>query len=372
MSRSARRLACLTVVLTAARLAAQAPFDGPGFEHVEVAPGVHAFVFDNPLSGGANVDGTAVAIINDDDVVVVDAQWTPATSRRVLAEIRKLTPKPVRYVINTHWHGDHWFGNQTYRDAFPGVEFVAHPRTLRDIDDEELPDIDTTRSIDVPQMIASAEGLLQGGRNADGSVLAAADSARMLRYIEMLNWSRRALMEITPVRPTVLVADSLVLLRGERRIVIRYLGRGNTRGDLSVWLPTERVLITGDLLVGPAPYAFGSYPTEWREVLGKLRTLPAAVIVPGHGPVQRDWAYLDLVREALEAVTTQVRAAVDRGLDLEATRKAVDLGALRERFAKGDARVGRGFDGFFVAPIVERAWREARGEIEDHPRGNEE
>lgn len=352
-----------------ASLAAQVPaYSGPTFTRTEVAPGVYVFVFDNALSGGANVDGTGVAIINDEDVVVVDAQWTPASSKRVLDEIRKLTTKPVRYVVTTHWHGDHWFGNQTYRNAFSGVEFIAHPNTLIDLLEEELPDIDTTQTRDIPAMIESAQGSLAKGVGRSGRPMTAADSQSVLKQIGMLQWAKAALHEIVPVTPTLTVADSLVLIRGQRRIVVQYIGRGNTRGDLSVWLPNERVLVTGDLLVNPAPYAFGSFPSDWVRTLTALRTLPARVVVPGHGAIQYDWAYLDLVVEALRATIEQASAAVAKGLDLEATRKAIDLSAIRQKFAKADPQLERAFDGFFVAPVVERAWLEARGEIDRHPR----
>jgi glyoxylase-like metal-dependent hydrolase (beta-lactamase superfamily II) len=83
-----------------------------------------------------------------------------------------------------------------------------------------------------------------------------------------------------------------------------------TRGDLSVWLPAERVLVTGDLLVHPAPYSFGFYLSEWKAVLTRLGALPAAVIVPGHGAVQRDRTYLDLFVELLDATIGQTRDAV--------------------------------------------------------------
>jgi glyoxylase-like metal-dependent hydrolase (beta-lactamase superfamily II) len=171
------------------------------------------------------------------------------------------------------------------------------------------------------------------------------------------------LKEVRPVLPTLLVADSLILRRGERTIAIRYLGRGNTRGDLTVWLPREQVLVTGDLLVNPVPYSFGSHLGEWVATLGKLRALPARVIVPGHGTIQRDWSYFDQFVELLNATRRQAADAVRQGLDLEATRKAVDLAALRERFVQGDVRRGRAFDAFFTAPAVERAWLEARGEL---------
>lgn len=337
------------------------PYDGPAMERSEVAPGVHAFVFDNPLGDGAGVDGTAVVIINANDVVVVDAQGTPATARRVIDGIRRLTALPVRYVVNTHWHGDHWLGNQAYRDAFPQVEFIAHPNTIADMQGEEIAGFTSWRDGGVDTFIGQVEQRLAAGRRRDGTPFTAADSAATRRQLAAMRWLKPQLAEITPLLPTLTVADSLVLHRGERTIVVRFVGRGNTRGDLTVWLPREGVLVTGDLLVGPAPYAFGSYPTEWIATLSTLRQLPASVIVPGHGPLRRDWAYLDLVRELLTSTRDQARDAVAKGLDLDATRKAVELRALRARFTQGDARVERAFDAFFVQPAVERAWQEARG-----------
>jgi glyoxylase-like metal-dependent hydrolase (beta-lactamase superfamily II) len=336
-------------------------YDGPKFETTRLADGVYAFVFDNPL--GPAVDGTAVAIINDDDVVVVDTQNTPWASRAVLAEIRKLTTKPVRYVINTHWHGDHWQGNEVYRDAFPGVEFVAHPNTLADIRTQAMPQFDSTRLVVIPQMLRDFEGRYAAGRRRDGTNYNAADSAYARELISLLRWLAPAVRDIRDVPPTLTVADSLVLHRGRRTIAIRYLGRGNTRGDLTVWLPEERVLVTGDLLVNPVPYGIGSYLGDWVRTLGALRALPARVIVPGHGAIQRDHAYLELVVALLESTLAQARAAVARGADLEATRRLVNLDSLRQRFTGGDAARARAFDAYFVQPAVERAWREARGEL---------
>jgi cyclase len=340
----------------------------PGFERTEVAPGVHAFVFDNGLGQGAGVDGTALVIINDDDVVVVDAQGTPATTRRIIAEIRKLTSRPVKVVVNTHWHGDHWLGNQAYQAAYPGVEFVAHANTVIDAQAQELPGLDTWRRTNLPAMIADYEQRYAKGIRRDGSPYTPRDSARVRTLIASLKWAKPALDEITPVLPTRTITDSLVLRRGERTIVIQYLGRGNTRGDLSVWLPREGVLATGDLLVNPAPYSFGSFLGEWMATLGRLHALPARVIVPGHGAIQRDWAYLDLFLELLGSTLTQAKAAVARGADLEATRKSVDLSALRARFVRGDSAIAAAFDAFYVTPAVERAWLEARGELDKPPR----
>jgi glyoxylase-like metal-dependent hydrolase (beta-lactamase superfamily II) len=359
-------LAGVCAAVSAATARAQ-EYHGPQYTRTELAPGVYAFVFDNQLGDAAAVDGTAVVIINQSDVVVVDAQWSPTTARRVIAEIRKLTPNPVRYVINTHWHGDHWLGNQAYREAWPTVEFVSHVNTVVDAEAQEVSGFEKFRTTGIPTMIADYEKRLAGGVRRDGTPYTSADSAAVRKQIAALKWASPVINEVTPLLPTLTITDSLVLRRGERKIVVRFLGRGNTRGDLSVWLPVERVLVTGDLLVNPAPYSFGSYLGDWTKTLGTMRALPASVIVPGHGAIQRDWTYFDMFVELLNSTLTQARAAVAKGLDLEATRKAVDLSAFRERFTGGDVAIGRSFDAFFIAPAVERAWLEARGELDKAP-----
>ena len=94
---------------------------------VELAPGIHAVTRQVPPGGVS--DSNVLLIINDTDVVVVDANIFPSSARETIAEIRKLTANPVRYVINTHWHSDHHYGNQVYREAFPGVEFIVSQAT---------------------------------------------------------------------------------------------------------------------------------------------------------------------------------------------------------------------------------------------------
>jgi glyoxylase-like metal-dependent hydrolase (beta-lactamase superfamily II) len=90
-----------------------------------VADGIYVATRPEPLR--LYVEGNATIIINERDVVVVDAGGAPLAARNVIAEIRKLTANPVRYVINTHIHRDHRFGLQEYVAAFPGVEIIAHP-----------------------------------------------------------------------------------------------------------------------------------------------------------------------------------------------------------------------------------------------------
>jgi glyoxylase-like metal-dependent hydrolase (beta-lactamase superfamily II) len=142
---------------------------------------------------------------------------------------------------------------------------------------------------------------------------------------------------------------------------VLHLGKGNTEGDLVVWLPRERLLFSGDLLVEPIPYGFGSFPAAWIEVLDRVAALGAEVIVPGHGEPMRDLAYLRRLQAVLREVRAQVGASVARGLDLDATRKALDLSALEKDFTLGDDLRKFLWTAWWVNPIARSAWLEAKG-----------
>ena len=96
------------------------------YDVVRIADGVYGFMWRDPLADP--IQGNALFIINDRDVVVVDTALLPSTARVMAAELRKLTTKPVSYVINTHWHDDHHGGNAVYRELWPEVRIVGHQR----------------------------------------------------------------------------------------------------------------------------------------------------------------------------------------------------------------------------------------------------
>ena len=159
------------------------------------------------------------------------------------------------------------------------------------------------------------------------------------------------------------MSDSLTLRRGDREIRVLWLGRGNTAGDLVVYLPKEGVVATGDLLVHPIPFSFGSFLGDWMQTLSRVEALGAKVIMPGHGELQRDTAYLTSVRELLGEMRTQMEAAVKKGLTLEKARESLELASYRQKFAGSDPIRNQQFSDFFVTPASERAYLEARGEL---------
>lgn len=163
-----------------------------------------------------------------------------------------------------------------------------------------------------------------------------------------------AMAEIVP--PTMTIDKRLVLHREHRTIDIRYLGPGDTNGDLVVFLPEDRMVATGDMVVHKFPYGYSRYPLEWIETLDTLAMLDFDVLIPGHGEVQQGKAYLSDVRRLLRYVQDEVMLAIDRGLDIEATTAAIDLSTFKDQFAGDDPVVRYYFDEYFAAPHVRRTY----------------
>src|SRR5215210_4178170 len=120
-----RRCGLLFALLLAQPLMSALEAQPDPYRVEELAPGVFGVIRKVPTTGAS--DSNVLFIINEHDVIVVDANIYPSSARQVIAEIRRRTKNPVRYVINTHFHSDHFYGNGEYRKAFPGVDFISHP-----------------------------------------------------------------------------------------------------------------------------------------------------------------------------------------------------------------------------------------------------
>jgi cyclase len=347
------------VLLLCASSSRAGQVSGKSYDIVKLADGVFGFVWSEPLRDP--IEGNSLFIINDSDVVVVDTGILPGSARAMVAELEKLTDKPVRYVINTHWHDDHVNGNQVYQDRWPGVEFIAQRNTRTDVIDRVINERDSILAGMQP-VLDKYQRWADTGLDDEGKPLV---EKRRNRAREIADLYRMCIPEfetLRPVPPTLTFDDSLVIHRGRRIIKICCLGRGNTRGDTVILLPKERIAATGDLMVYPIPFGIGSYYKEWIETLARVDSLDVDTMFFGHGPPQHDRAFLHAVQDLLRGLTVEVDKAVASGATLEETQARVTLSDWKERFAQGDEGRARAFDAFFVQPAVERAWRQARGE----------
>lgn len=350
---------CLCLFFVAA--APRAAFGQAGnFELVKLAEGVYVARRTEPA--GLTVNANSVFIINEADVVVVDATLTPGTAREELAALRKLTDKPVRYVVNTHWHDDHIMGNVAYREAFPGADFVAHEKTREYLPTTGLANRKMAMSPGgYPGFIGALKRRLEQNESVFGGPLDEEERAVISSDIRIGERYMAENPTAAVVLPTVTLRERLTLYRGARVIDLLYLGRGHTSGDIVVHLPAEGIVIAGDLVIHPVPYVGNpqSHPGDWGATLEKLLALKHTMIVPGHGPVLRDDAYVQLMSRLFLSMKQQVAAAAARGETLEQVRKSVNLDEFRKAFV-GDSRVRRDiFDSYVLGAGLAAAYADA-------------
>lgn len=276
-------------------------------------------------------------IIGDEYAIVVDSNISSEYTREVLAELRKLTDKPVKYVINTHWHEDHIIGNRVYRDAFPNVQFIGHRSTLTD-----LPTIGASNRKGSVQngrgFVGQLEANIEKGSDFEGKPLTEEERLGYKSDITLVSSYLAESTKFDIILPTVLVDDRLELIQDKRKIEVLFLGRAHTAADLVVWLPDEKIAITGDLIVNPVPLVGStSYPLEYGATLEKLLALNAKTWIPSHGPVMHDDTYIKSMIALMKSIKQQTEASAKRGETLEQMRKSVDLEEFRKIFA-GDSQ----------------------------------
>jgi len=344
------------VVLACVTLAGQAA----NSDVQQLADGVYAVIRREPA--GFMVDANNVFVIGDTDVVVVDANGAPGITREVLAALRRITDKPVRYVVNTHYHDDHIRGNAVYRDAFPGVDFIAHSFAK-----SYLPVAGAVNRKNflegAPGFMNQLKGLLKEGKSLTGGTLSDDERVSMTADVALAEYVLADGAAAEAILPTITVDDRLTLKRGRHTIDIRHLGKGHTAADLVVHLPADDILITGDLVVWPVPLVGDpqSHIGAWSGTLKAALALNPRVIVPGHGMVLKDPRYLDLVSRMLGAINDQVTALVGRGEALESVRKTVNVDEYRKQLAGDSPMRNLLFTNYVLRPAVGAAYRQAGG-----------
>jgi glyoxylase-like metal-dependent hydrolase (beta-lactamase superfamily II) len=202
---------------------------------------------------------------------------------------------------------------------------------------------------------------VEEGKSLAGAALTDEEKAAYLSDARLVERYVRDVPGLEIVFPTLALSEKLVIDAGGRTIEVLHLGRGHTGADLVVHLPQEHVAIVGDLVSWPVPLVgTTSHPADFAGTLARLLDLKASVIVPGHGPVMRDDAYVRLVARLLASIRDQTAAAVARGETFEQARGSVDLGEFRRAIA-GDSPLRQfTFDNYVAGPGVEVAYREAQ------------
>ena len=249
----------------------------PGTEIVELEAGVYARLHEGLTNAGI--------IIGDDSVLVIDSLRVPSFARDLIQDVKTITEKPIGFVIDTHSHWDHSWGNE----EFPEATIIGHKNCYAEMIDMEW------------------------NEEWRKKVVSSNDP-----------WSEEGnLVNITP--PNMTFETSMQLYFGGREIDLKYFGRAHTSGDIYIHLPKEKIVFTGDVAQdGGVPYLGDCYPADWPETDNQLASLPVDRFMSGHGPIGDHNALVE-AKDFIHTLVDSVKHAIADGQDsLQASKYVIN------------------------------------------------
>ena len=251
---------------------------------------------DNAYAYTAEGDPNTGVIVGDDAVMVIDTQATPVMAQDVIRRIREVTDKPIRYVVLSHYHAVRVLGASAY-----APEQIIASRDTYDLIVERGEHDKASEIGRFPRLFQAVESVPPG-----------------------MTW------------PTITFSGQMSIWLGQLEVQLMQLGRGHTKGDTVAWLPTQKILFSGDLVEsGATPYAGDAYFSDWPATLDKIVALEAHALVPGRGAALTTPAEvaagLSGTRAFVADLYASVQAGVAAGHDLNAVYKAT-LARLRPKY----------------------------------------
>ena len=329
------RTALLTVILVLAgcqgadQPAGSAPPDapippgsdyaGPAFEFEEVVPGVYHARGTGSLAVGSH----GAVIVNEDDVLLVESHISAAAARAIVDEIEAFTDRPVRFVVNTHFHFDHAHGNQIYP---PDVQVIGHEVTREMLENGGS----MGRSYEtfvggLPDQIAALENQVEGAMDD-------ADRAELENRLAYMKNYLAGQQDLVLTGPNTTLSERMTLFRGDREIRLLFFGRGHTGGDVVVHLPDDRAIITGDLLVPGLPYMGDGYLDEWDDTLEHLKGLDFDWVLPGHGNPFQDRERITYLQDYMRDLQARAAELHAQGMSYEEAAARIDMTGHAENY----------------------------------------
>jgi len=347
-------------VLAAAPLSAQ-PVEVAPFVAHEITPRIHLLSTPDDYYGPAI--GNVILIEQRDGFVVVDSGLNAGNGRAVVRYARSLSPKPIKAVMITHWHNDHPQGVSAIRDAFPTVRIIATRQTEAGMLGPEAFDIGYAPGA---KWDGAMDTLIAKNKEQLQKLLDAPDTApdrkeRIKKALVQYDAFAGDFKGSYIVPPTETFERQLLIDDPEIPVRILYLGRANTEGDAIAWMPKQRIVATGDIVVSPIPFGFGSYSGDWISTIGKIKALGFTTLIPGHGLPQSDSSYLDNLVTALTDLRTQIAPYAKAGVPVEEMKKKLDFAKSIDMFGTSQrSRVNT--QALFFEPMSGSVYRELRGE----------
>jgi len=333
------------------------PFE---YDFHELAPGVWAAVREDPFE--LPQEGNALFVVTTEGVVLFDAGGSPLMGAAIVAKVQSITAEPITHVVISHWHGDHMRGLQAIRAAFPAAQVITHPHS------REM--IVTTRErwlkrrvIMVGNIRSALGAALAKDQDLSGRPLIPAERAWLEKGLTITDQLDSENQRTDYVIPNVTFAENMTLFLGGREIRLLHPGNAHTAGDLMLWLPHERILATGDIVTAPIPLMPSPYTRDYVGVLASIKSLDFSTLLPGHGSVQKDAQYLDLLSDTFATANEQMKAYVAQGISQDEATKKIDFSKVEPRFTHGDAFLANRFADYVADALPDAAYAVANGKV---------
>jgi len=304
---------------------AQAPGASANLFTIEkVADGVYAALARPQILTNCN----AAIFVNARDVLVVDAHSKPSAAAALIAQIKKdITTKPVRYLVNSHFHWDHTQGDAAYKASGAKVDIIASEATKQLM--TELSRNRLKESLDsVPKQIDDVQARL-------AKAASNADKERYTDLIRQLKAYQVEMKSYTLELPTITFAKSHVIKDAAGDLHLEFHGRAHTAGDIAVFSPQKRVVASGDAIIGFLPNIADGYPRPWPATIDSVGRLAFDHLIPGHGPVQNDRARMTQMRNYIEELTGRIDEGKKAGKPLAELQKTLTMSSVKTLQANG-------------------------------------
>ena len=256
-------------------------------EIIELGNGIYARIHKDLTNSGI--------IIGDDGVLVIDSLRVPSFAKDLKSDIKKITDKPIKYVIDTHSHWDHSWGNQ----EFPESTIIGHDNCYTEMTDINLLEYWKKNLATSPMWKDAA-------------------------------WAAETqIVTVTP--PNLTFSNEMTLHVGDHEVILRYLGKAHTSSDIYIHLPKEDLVFTGDVIQNQRiPYLGDGYPKDWPDTDSKIIDLGINNFVAGHGDLGKHSDMVD-AKNLIHELINETNIEIQNGKNTEDASTSV-INSLKEKY----------------------------------------
>ena len=283
-------------------------------------------------TGSVFTMSNVMVLVGEFDTLVVDSHVTPTAARALLDSLPVISDKPVRYLVNSHYHFDHAHGAQ----AFPeGVEIIGHEFTRKKLNGElgNVLEENTFKSFSdpVPERVANLER--QAAAETDPAL-----KAQLLERHRVQRDYLNAIGEVQPTPPNITLETKMTLFQvvanGSREIQLHHFGRAHTGGDVVIYLPQDKVVFTGDMMLPGLAYMGDGHVNEWPATLDGLLSLDFDKWLPGHGPVMRSKETIRHFQDYLRDLWSKASQMHSNDVSADLASQQIDMTNHSQNFAQ--------------------------------------